>query len=116
MSYDHTLLFDSITLTLQLKPWCSLEGLSRELQVSPHTIKNAIKAATGKKLRDLRDELLFEKVKSVLILMPTATIKQLSSEAGYRSPRAFARAVRRAYGISPEQLRARVAKETAKKT
>lgn len=91
---------------MQGNPCCSLGKVSRALHVSRRTIQSAVKAVTGKKFRDLRDEILLEKLKSLLALAPNATIKELSSEAGYSSPRAFARAVRRACGFAPRQLRA----------
>ena len=100
-----------IAVALQDKPCCSLRELSRKLLVSPRTIQNAVKAVAGKKFRDLRDEVLLERVKNLLASAPNATIKELCFETGYRSARAFARAIRRACGISPRQLRARIAKQ-----
>src|SRR5437899_1848868 len=108
---DHTLLFKKIALTLKGNPCCSLRGLSRELQVSRRTIQNAVSAVTGKKFRDLREELLLVRIKNLLASAPNTTIRQVSLEAGYRSPRSFARAVRRASGVSPQQLRTRIAGE-----
>ena len=104
-------LFSRITLTLQGNPCCSLGELSRELRVSRRTIQNAVDAVTGKKFRDLRDELLLAKIKNLLASAPNSTIRKLSLKAGYRSPRAFARAVRRTCGVSPQQLRSLIAEE-----
>ncbi|SRR5712691_2626613 len=94
---------------LQGNPCCSLGALSRELHVSRRTNQNAVSAVTGKTFRDPRDELLLARVKSLLVSAPNTTIREVSLEAGYRSPRSFARAVRRACGISPQKLRARIA-------
>src|SRR6266568_4380352 len=104
-------LFNRITLTLQGNPCCSLGELSRELRVSRRTIQNAVDAITGRKFRDLRDELLVVKIKSLLGSAPNITISQVSLEAGFKSPRSFARAVRRASGVSPQQLRTLIAHE-----
>jgi AraC-like DNA-binding protein len=109
VSYEPRLLFDRIILALQRNPRCSLEGLSRELRVSRRTIQNAVNAVTGKKLRDLREELLLARVKNLLVSTPNATIKKVALDVGYRSPRSFAHAVRRACGVSPKQLRNRIA-------
>ena len=105
MSYDPTLLYERIFLSLQQNPTLSLEELSGGLHVSRRTIQNIVIAETGKKFRDLREEFLLARFKSALAAEPAATIKELSSEIGYRCPRAFARAIHRACGISPQQLR-----------
>src|SRR5436190_1776402 len=104
-------LFNRITLTLQGNPCCPLGELSRELRVSRRTIQNAVDAVTGTKFRDLRDELLVVKIKNLLASAPNTTIREVSLDAGYRSPRSFARAVRRACGVSPQQLRTFIADE-----
>jgi transcriptional regulator GlxA family with amidase domain len=109
MYYNHRLLFNRITQTLQDKPCRSLPELARELQVSRRTIQNSVKKITGKKFRDLRDEVLLGKVKSLLRSAPNMLIKELCFKAGYRSPPAFARAVRRACRMPPRELRSRVA-------
>lgn len=110
-SYNRRLLFKRITLTLQSKPHCSLAELARGLGVSRRTIQNAVNVVTGKKFKDLRNEVLLERVKSLFASAPNTPIKEVSFKVGYRSPRSFARAVRRACGFSPEQLRTRVARE-----
>src|SRR5689334_7199379 len=104
-------LFNRITLTLEYNPFYSLGDLSRELRVSRRTIQNAVNAVTGKKFRELREELLVVRIKNLLASAPSTTIRQVSVEAGYRSPRSFARAVRRACGVSPQQLRTLISDE-----
>jgi AraC-like DNA-binding protein len=96
---------------LRANPCCPLRELSRRLHVSPRNIQNAINAVTGKKFRDLREEVLFVRVKNLLASAPDTPIRKISLEAGYRSPRSFARALRRAHGVSPRQLRTRIARE-----
>lgn len=96
---------------LQGNPCCSLGRLSQGLQVSRRTIQNAVNAVTGKKFRALRQELLVARVKNLFVSTPNAAIKKVALDVGYRSPRSFARAVRRACGVSPEQLRTRIAVE-----
>ena len=113
MSYDPTLLYERICLSLHRNPSLSLEELSRELRVSRRTIQNTVIAVTAKKFRDLRKELLLARFQTALVAEPAAAIKELSSEIGYQSPRSFARAIRRACGVSPEQLRSLIAGELA---
>jgi len=45
------------------------------------------------------------------MLQPEWAIKQVSFEVGYKSARSFARAIKRASGLSPEELRSRMAQE-----
>lgn len=117
MSYDHALLFKKIALTLEGDPCRPLSELSRELHVSRRTIQNAVNMVTGKKFRDLREELLVARIKKLLVSAPNTPIRNVSLEAGFRSPRSFARAVRRVCGVTPRQLRIRIAGDSfAKRT
>jgi len=111
MSYDPRLLYERIFHSLLQGPSLSLEELARALHVSPRTIQNTVFAVAGRKFRDLREELLLMRLRSAIVSEPAAAIKELSSEIGYKSPRSFARAIRRACGVSPEQLRALIASE-----
>jgi AraC-like DNA-binding protein len=77
--------------------------------VSRNTLQIAVIEVTGKKFRDLREELLLAIVKNLFASRSIATIRDISLKAGYKSPRSFARAVRRASGVSPQQLRTRIA-------
>lgn len=111
MSYDYRLLVKQISLSLNRNPCCPLQSLSGELHVSPRTIQKVVIMTTGKSLRQFREEILFAKLKILLIERPTSAIKELSFTIGYKSPRSFARAIRRACGSSPEQLRSRITRE-----
>src|SRR5690348_5689635 len=111
MSYDHRLVFESVSHELRRSPKSSLRDLSQRLHVSCRTIQNAVNAVTGKKFRDLRDKVLFSMVKQLLASAPTTPIRRISLEAGYKSSRSFARALRRACGTSPRQLPSRIAHE-----
>ena len=111
MSYDHRLLFEQVSLNLNRNPGLSLRKLARQLRISRRTIQNVVSAFAGKRFSDLRDEIMLAKVQNLMLVTPVAAIKELAFESGYRSPRSFARAVRRACGESPQQLRARIAKD-----
>jgi AraC-like DNA-binding protein len=105
MSYDQGLLFEAILLSLRRRPSALLRDLSRELQVSERTIQKVVSLATGKTFRDLRDGLLLEHARNLLVSQLPCTIKEVSVGLGYQSPSAFARAIKRASGFSPQQLR-----------
>ena len=113
LSYDHRLFIDQITLSIHRNPCCSLQVLARELHISRRTIQKAVIIATGKTLRDLRNEILIVEVRTLFVARPALSIKEISFELGYKSARSFARAIRRVCGISPEQLRSRTAEELA---
>lgn len=105
MSYSHALLFASISKLLHQNPRSSIARLSRELRISPRTIQHVINAHAGKAFSGLREEILMERVTQLLLSQPGWAIKEVSFAVGFRSPRSFARAVRRACGFSPEDLR-----------
>ena len=111
MSYARRHLVDRIILILESKPRRSLAELGRELGVSPRKIQNAINAVTAKKFSDLQHSALFEKIESLIKIAPKVLIKELAYEVGYKSPSAFARAVRRVCGISPAEVRSRLARQ-----
>ena len=111
MSYDPGIIFRSILLSLQQTPSISLEVLSQELRVSRRTIQKAVVVNAGKSFRDLREEILVSRVKTLFLAEPNLTIRALCFTVGYESPRSFARAIRRASGFSPVELRSSTGKE-----
>ena len=108
MSYNHRLLLEEICRCLRQSPCCSLGVLSQELRVSRRTIQQVTITTTGKTLRRLREDVLLARVKYLFIARPASAIKELSFDLGYKSSRSFSRAVRRACGFSPEQIRSQV--------
>ena len=99
------MLFDTAFQSLQQNPSITLGRMSRKLLISRRTIQKAIALQTGRGFRELREEILVAKAKSLFVSEPTLAIKAISFALGYKSQRSFARAVRRATGISPEELR-----------
>ena len=108
MSYDYSSLFFAILLHLQRTPYGLLGNLSRALGVSQRTIERTVFISSGKTFRDLRKEVLIERVTAIFASHPAQPIKELSFDLGYNSPRSFARAVKLACGSSPQELRSRV--------
>jgi len=105
MSYDPRLLFESIAARLKENPRKTLEELSQDLQVSKRTIKKTVRLSTGGNFRHYREEVLMDRVKGFFAKQPSAPIKVLSIDLGFKSPSSFARAVRRASGACPGELR-----------
>ena len=108
MSYDPKLLFEQISAYLNEDPRKALEELSQNLHVSKRTIKKSVRLATGGNFRQYREEVLLERVKGFFAMQPGVAIKVLSIDLGFRSPSSFARAIRRASGACPGDLRANV--------
>jgi len=75
------------------------------------TIEKAIRLSTGGSFRLLREEILLVQAKALFASQPTLPIKELGFRLGFKSATSFARAVKRASGFSPEDLRIRVARE-----
>src|SRR6266699_3040180 len=105
MSYDPKLLFEQISVCLNENPRKTLEELAQSLRVSKRTIKKTVRSLTGGNFRHYREEVLMERVKGFFAMQPGAAIKVLSIDLGFKSPSSFARAVRRASGACPGELR-----------
>lgn len=113
MSYNHALLFETITKHLQMNPRCSINYLSNQLKISRRTIQEVVSAKSSKTFSALRQEVLLNEVKRLLVSKPELTIKEISFNVGFYSPRSFARSVKKACGYSPEELRLRLSLEHA---
>ena len=108
VSYDHGLLFQVICNHLHRNPNSTLMDLSRGLRVGRRTIQTTIRITSAKTFRQLREEVLIARLNKFFLSNPTLAIKELSFELGYTCPQSFARAVKRACGMSPERLRSSV--------
>src|SRR5207248_9029272 len=102
-------LFEQIAASLKQNPRKTLEELSQSLRVSKRTIKKTVRLATGGNFRSYREGVLMDRVKGFFAVQPGVAIKVLSIELGFKSPSSFARAVRRASGSCPGELRTVVA-------
>jgi AraC-like DNA-binding protein len=106
MSYDLQQVFARVFQRLSDEPLLSLTALAQELRISRNTLAKAVHTCGCKGLRELRSELLLTRTRAALSSERLWSVKELSYNAGYKSPRAFARAIRRVYGCTPQQLRA----------
>ncbi len=110
--YTHRFLLNAILSHLRQTPCALLDDVALELQVSRRTIENSIHIATGKAFRNLRKEILVDRVKSILASDPTMSVKELSFAIGFRSASSFSRAMKRACGSCPDKLRSRAVRES----
>jgi len=109
VSYDYVLLSDAVRQSLSGKPFRSLRDLSQELQVSKGTLEKAVYIATGKTFVRFRENILVIHLMNSFAARPGCTVREMSVTLGYKSPRSFARAIRRASGLSPKKLRSLIA-------
>lgn len=105
MLYRHKFLFDAVLFDLYQTPCRLLGDMALQLRVSRRTIENCIRLGAGKTFRDLRQEILLERVKNLLASNPTISVKELSFAVGFKSASSFSRAIKRACGSYPEELR-----------
>jgi len=111
MSYSRILLFECISKHLDSNPRSSIQQLVRELRISRRTIQGVISRSAGKSFCALREELMMKKVRHLFVSQPGLTIKEVSFVVGFYSPRSFGRAVKRASGFSPQELRSYLVSE-----
>lgn len=111
MSDTPRLLFGKIVDSLDESPSRTLADLARNLKVRPRTIEGAIKFVTGGTFELLRQEILLVQIRTLFASEPALSIKELGFSLGFKSPTSFARSVKRASGLSPEELRIRVARD-----
>lgn len=69
-----------------------------------HTIERAIRIAYGITFRGLRQSLLLNIASERLHAEPDLTVKELSGDLGYKSPKAFTKAFRKFTGVTPTFL------------
>ena len=112
MLCTHKFMFDAILLYLQQSPCALLSDLALQLRVSRRTIENCIRFGAGRTFRDLRKEILLSRVNCILGSNPTISVKELSFAVGFKSASSFSRAIKRASGSSPEELRSRLLRES----
>ena len=113
MPYDPKQLFEQISVCLNENPRKTLEDLAQTLRVSKRTIKKTVRLLTGGNFRHYREEVLMDRVRGFFAMRPGTAIKVLSIDLGFKSPSSFARAVRRASGACPGELRTFVAETPA---
>lgn len=109
MSYDRNLLFRNISAAVKNKTSTSLRSLSHQIKVGTRTIEKAVKTCSGKTFREFHSDMVLSRIVELLTHDPALSIKQLSFALDYKSPRAFARAVKRMCNLRPTQLRSLVA-------
>lgn len=77
--------------------------------ITRKTVERAIKATSGRSIKELSDNLIVEKVKH-LLLYSEQSIKSISHELGFPNQNSFYQFFRRIEGISPTQYRMGAAK------
>jgi AraC-like DNA-binding protein len=105
MAYNVRLLLQRIEENLATRPRTSLSEIARQLNVERHTIERSVRSGTGRTFRELQDENLLVQALRLLTEEPGRSLKEVSFELGYSSPRAFRRFIKQAWGTSPKEAR-----------
>lgn len=113
MAYVAIALFDLIVELVSKSPRITIQQLSMLTHVSRRTIQNVVTVKTGSGFRQLQQRVLIRELERLILANPTCAIKELAFGVGYNSPRSFARALRRAIGLTPTEFRALSVKENA---
>jgi transcriptional regulator GlxA family with amidase domain len=109
----NTNLLDAILLHLRQTPCGLLRNLCAELRVSRRTIENSVHLGTGKTFREVRKEILLDHVNCILAANPAISVKELSFAVGFKSASSFSRAIKRACGSCPKELRSHTVRESS---
>ncbi len=80
--------------------------LSKLCGISPRHLQRQFAALTGKSVSAYIDTYRIEEAK-LLLLQPHVPMKQVAERTGFSHPNSFARAFRRATGLSPREFRQR---------
>ena len=113
MSYDPSLLYRTVRERILNEPSMSLDNLARELRVCRRTVTTSVETFSGLTFREFRGRVIAARICTLLLKDPSASVKELAFANGYKSPRSFARAVRRTCGKSPHELRASLMEDFA---
>lgn len=105
MAYDPRGVFETVCRSLEEAPLTSLGYLSQKLKIERHTIEKSVRRETGCSFRELKKQFAFAAALDRLRSRPTLSIKEISYELGYCSPRSFSRFVRSFSGRTPRELR-----------
>lgn len=91
-------------VTSNLKEDLSLERIADELQISSSHLRKIFKEETGITLKSYITEVRMDTIKTLLI-ETKMTISDISLRAGYVSAQSFARAFKKAFGVTPTEFR-----------
>lgn len=105
MAYNLFGLADQAQRQLLTNPGMTLSQLSGHLGVARHTVTKALHARFGRSYRQCRREALLMWTAKLLFEEHPRSIKEIALTLGYKSPKAFARFVRNAWGLSPRDFR-----------
>ncbi|UOQ50308.1 response regulator [Gracilibacillus caseinilyticus] len=87
----------------------SLEDVSSYTNLSTNYLSNSFREATGTTFSDYLTEIRITKAKEML-QQNQATLKQISSDVGYRDPNYFSRVFKKQVGLSPKQYQQHILK------
>lgn len=85
----------------------TLDGVARRLYASPRQVQRAFSEAGQTGFRDYLTHVRMESSRE-LLCESSYCVREIARAVGYHEPAQFAKAFRRAYGVSPSELRGRL--------
>lgn len=107
MTYDARSLVAFAERQLGERPALHLAAVARASRVSVATLSRALHTELGLSFRAWRRVTLRPTAESKLSEVPPRSIKEISADLGFATPRSFARWCRRELGLSPTECRLR---------
>lgn len=107
MSYDHATLAAHVQADLQANPRATLLSICRQRQVDRHTINRALTACLGASFRQLKQQVILDRIQTALTDGQVKPVKQAALDAGYASSAALAKRTRKTLGLPPTAVRRR---------
>ena len=116
MAYDYSQICDLVQTAVQARPQLTLRLIATQLGVERHTITAAIRATRGESFREFKNAAIARRAHELLCMDGTRSIKEISYDMGFRSPRSFERAILKNFQMTPRQIRSSHCSPLAKKS
>ncbi len=91
MTYDATSLADLVRRCLETAPLTPLSEIAQAAQVDRHTLTRALIAVRGVTFRQVRTEVLRQRVASMKSADPPRSVKAIAFELGYHAANSLSR-------------------------
>lgn len=105
MAYDQRVVVRQALRELEARPATSLAAVARQCGVSSHTLTRAVARCGMGSAAALRDRCIRGAMQTLMVAVPSKSIKEISDELGFARPGNFARWARRSVGASPTAIR-----------
>lgn len=105
LAYDQRAIVRQALRELEARPATSLAAVAQRCGVSSHTLVRAVARCGMGSAAALRDRCIRRAMQTLMVAVPSKSIKEISDELGFARPSNFARWTRRSVGASPTAIR-----------